>query len=204
MAHANVIELETCLEECIRYCADNAGHEFVQFYSPRLDHARDRWTESVERSDHYYLAWQKEFREDRMSWKHLAIELKKTQDALRAVNAIGYPDRIVRHWDEEILADAIREMVAYLESRKDVLDIAAGRIEILTRGLDGAHGENSQAETALKAFKRHVLFRAEAMGTLVATLGDFRVAMRRALGKRSDDYQSIRWPMSVAPDEPVL
>lgn len=204
MAHANVLELETCLDECLAYCGANPAQEFVKFYEPRLEHAKQRWYDSVEVSDAHYLAWQREFRADRVAWKKLGTELAKTQNELRKVNAVGYPDETVRHWDEEILASYVREMIDYLEQRRDVIDLAAERIEALTRVLAAAQGETSDADNALDSYKRHVLFRAEAMGTLVATIGDFRVAMRRTLGKRDEAYKGIRWPMSVMPDEPVL
>lgn len=204
MANANVLELETCIEECIAYCAAHPEHDFVAFYAPRLEHARDRWNESVALSDEHYLAWQREVREDRVAWKRLATELKATQDKLHRHNAIGFPDDTVRHWDEEILAAAVEAMLDYLRARTDVLTIAAERIEVLDRALSAAKGEDRDAETALRSFKRHVQFRAAALGTLVATIGDFRVAMRRAMGKKSEQYRSIRWPMTVAPDEPVL
>ena len=204
MAHSNVLELETCLDECLAYCATHPKHEFVAFYHPRLQQAKERWVETVEVSDYHYLAWQKEFREDRVAWRKLSTELKKTQDALRRVNAVGYDESTVRHWDEELLTDAVNELLEYLRSRVDVLDIAQERIEALERLLGAAKSEVSDADTALSAFKRHVMFRADAMGAMIATIGDFRVAMRRELGKKSDEYRSIRWPMSVAPDEPVL
>lgn len=204
MGNANVLELETCLEECIAYCAAHPKRDFVPFYAPRLAQAKQRWDESVAVSDHHYLNWQKEFREDRVQWRKLSNEYKQTQTALRRVNAVGYPEATVRYWDEEILADAVRDMVAYLDARRDVLDIAAERAELLTRSLSAAHSDDDIAEAALRQFKLHVLFRAQAMGTMSATIGDFRVAMRRAMGKKSDEYLSIRWPMTVAPDEPVL
>ena len=37
-----------------------------------------------------------------------------------------------------------------------------------------------------------------------ATLADFRVSMRRTLGKRNPEYRAVRFPLSLAPDEPVL
>lgn len=204
MANANVLELETCLDECIAYCATHQKRDFVEFYEPRLLHAKERWYESVEVSDRHYLDWQREFREDRIAWRKLATEYKATQDALRKLNAVGYPDEIVRYWDEDILTAAVEKLVGYLESRKDVISIADERIEALTRGTASAQGEDTAADAALRQFKLQVLFRAEAMGTMTSAIGDFRVAMRRSLGKKSDEYLSIRWPMTVAPDEPVL
>lgn len=204
MANANVLELETCIEQCIQWCHQNPDHDFVTFYEPRLTQAKARWYETVATSDRHYLEWQREFREDRRAWKKLATELKKTQDALRKVNAVGYPDDVVRHWDEEILAAYVEQLIGYLEARTDVLDLAAERIELLDRHLAAARGDDAETSTAFRAFKSHVLFRAEAMGTMTATIADFRVAMRRTLGKKSEKYKSIRWPMTVAPDEPVL
>lgn len=204
MANANVIELETCLEQSLAYCEANAGDDFVKFYQPRLQHAKARWDETVRESDAAYLAWHADFRDDRIRWKKLGQELKATQNMLRKVNAIGYPDATVRHWDEEILTAAVREMLDYLAARTDVLELAAERMETLTRRLDAANNAESDQEHALQKYKRHVLFRAEALLTLNSTIAEFRIAFRRQAGKRSKAYQSIRWPMSIAPDEPVL
>lgn len=204
MATANVIELEACLKDAIAFCEANPKHEFVQYFAPRLKRARAKWGGSVRDSDMHYLRWQTEVREDRVSWKRLATELKATQNQLRKLNAIGYPAEMVLYWDTEILGDAVQKMIDYLASRTDVLPMATERVETLTRLLGLAESEDSEADDALKEFKRHVLFRSEAMGTLSATLADFRVSMRRALGKRSADYQSISWPLTLAPDGPIL
>ena len=42
------------------------------------------------------------------------------------------------------------------------------------------------------------------MHELGALIGEFRVAMRRSLGKRHPDYQAIQWPYAIASDEGVL
>ena len=204
MANANVLELETCLDECLAYCEAHQKHDFVAFYFPRLAKAKRRWVETVAVSDRHYLTWQRDFRDDRIAWRKLSTEYKATQNALRRVNALGYAEETVRYWDEEILGVAVAEMIAYLEARRDVIEIADERIEALNRAMGSAELEDTAADAALRQFKLHVLFRGEAMGTMVATIGDFRVAMRRTLGKKSDEYRSIRWPMSVEPDEPVL
>ncbi len=205
MANANVLELETCLDECIAYCASHSKHDFVPFYQPRLEQAKQRWDESVAVSDRHYLAWKREFSEDRIAWRKVSTEYKATQNALRRVTALGYPEETVRYWDEEILSDAVAAMIDYLEERRDALGaLATDRIDALNRAVAAAESEDSSSDAALREFKLHVLFRAQAMGTMSATIGDFRVAMRRVLGKKSAEYQSIRWPMTVAPDEPVL
>ena len=204
MATANVIELETCLRESLEYCRTHPDHEFVQYYRPRLEHAKKKWEESVQVADRHYLQWQAEFIEDKLAWKRLGSELRATQKLLRRIGALGYPSTVVYHWDEEILTAAVEEMIDYLEERTGSIDEAQERIETLRRLLGGAQGETSSVDDALHEYNRFVLFQAEAMGTLSNALANFRVAMRRSLGKKSEEYQSIRWPITLAPDEPVL
>ncbi len=204
MSTANVIELETCLKQAIEYCETHPEYDFVEYFKPRLDLARRKWEQSVRVSDEHYLKWQTEMREDRTAWRTLATELKKTQKTLRRVNAIGFPTETVLHWDEEILTDAVQEMLDYLEARRDAIEEAGDLIDGLERRLSIAQGEESQADEAFREYNRHVLFRSAALGTLNSTIADFRDSMRRHLGKKHEDYQSIRWPMTVSPDEPVL
>ncbi len=204
MATANVIELETCLKECLDYCRAKTGEEFVDFYLPRLEHAAQKWERSVEMSDKYYLQWQKEFIEDKLAWKHLGAELRATQKMLARLGAEGYDKEIFYHWDEEILTEQVEQMIAYLSERKDVIDEAPAAIQGLQRRLDAATGETSEMDDALHEYNRHVMFRAEAMGTLSNVLSNFRESMRRQLGKKNPEYKSIRWPLTLNPDEPVL
>lgn len=204
MATANVIELETCLKQAIEYCEQHPEHEFVEYHKPRLALARRKWEQSVRVSDEHYLTWQTEVRDDKTAWRGVANELKKTQKTLRRVNAIGFPTETVLYWDEEILAAAVQEMLGYLEDRRDAIEEAAELIEALERRLSIAQGEVSQADEAFREYNRHVLFRSAALGTLSATIADFRISMRRHLGKTDEEYLSIRWPITVAPDEPVL
>lgn len=204
MGTANVIELETALKESLEYCRAHPEREFVQYYEPRLAQAKKKWEESVKLSDRHYLQWQDEFIADKIAWKRLGAELRATQKMLHRIGAIGYPTTSLYHWDEEILSALTLKMMSYLEERTDVIDGAAERLDNLKRLLEGAQGEMSEAGVALHEFNRYVLFRAEAMGTLSATLSAFRVSMRRTLGKKNPEYLSIRWPMTLSPDEPVL
>ena len=204
MGTANVIELETALEESLAYCRAHPEREFVKYYEPRLLRAKQRWDESVRLSDQHYLAWQSDFIEDKIAWKRLGAEVRATQKMLRRVGAVGYPTQSIWHWDEEILTALTLEVMEYLRGRTDVITGAGERLDNLKRLLESAQGETTEAGVALHEFSRYVLFRAQAMGTLSATLADFRVSMRRTLGKRNPEYRAVRFPLSLAPDEPVL
>lgn len=204
MAYANVIELETAVAECIAYCDTNPDADFVQTFGPRLRHAAAKFEESVAESDRHFVTWQNGLRTDKLAWKKLGKELRAAQATLARQGAVGYPDERVLHWDPEILTDAVGNMVAYLKERGKAVEGGSDHAERLESLLSSARGEKKDAGSALAEYSRLVLFRAGAMATLASTIGDFRTAMRRTLGKRHPEYAAIRWPMSVAPDVPVL
>jgi len=204
MSNANVIELERALADCIAYCRDHEDLEFVEYFQPRLEHARKKWESSSESSQREYLEWQAERIDEKVAWKRLARELKAAQTMLRKVNAIGYPDRSILYWDEEALTAEVDAMLGYLRERVDVIDGASSAADKLERLLTLATGENREEDEALHDYNRYVLFLAEALGTLNTAIADFRVSMRKNLGKEHADYRAIRWPLSVAPDELVL
>jgi hypothetical protein len=42
------------------------------------------------------------------------------------------------------------------------------------------------------------------MQDATAAIGDFRDELRQVLGSEDEEYQSIRWPYAVAPDENIF
>ena len=175
-----------------------------EYFKPRLERAREKWVESVENSDRYYLMWQKEFIEDKQSWRKLGGEFRSIQKELRQLGAEGYPTDPMYHWDEEALAAVAQTMIEYFNERRGQIPEAGEKSERLQRLAEAANDESAESGYALHEFNRHVLFRAEAMGTLSSVLSDFRQSLRRDLGKHNELYRSIRWPISLSPDERVL
>ena len=204
MGNANFIELETCLSECIEFCSANSDHEFVDIHSARLDDAKRKFEDGISQSDARFITWLNESRDEKLRWKKVGDELANVQKQLRRVNAVDFPTEVVRHWDIELLQNAVDEMVHYLEQKSDSIESASALKDGLTRVTATAQSESKQCALALDEYRRFARLRAEAFGTLSNVLGDFRKSMRRNLGKRDELYQSIRWPMSLEPDETVL
>lgn len=204
MPNANVVEIEACMTDCIAYCEANPNSDFVEYFHPRLTRAIKRFKESVEVSDAHYKAYAQEAIEDKMAWKALGRELKATQRYLGRVNAVGYPDETVLHWDVELLQAACAQMREWLEEHRDDIEEASERIDKLERLQEIAEKERFQRDEALDDFSRQAQFRGEAFGTLGATLLEFRKSMRRTLGKHHEDYKAIRWPFTLAPDRPII
>ena len=46
MANANLIEIESCLQDCVAYCEQYPEHDFVCFYSEPLQEAQKQYFES--------------------------------------------------------------------------------------------------------------------------------------------------------------
>lgn len=204
MATANVVELEACIKDCLAYCEKNSELDFVKYFQPRLQRADRKFRDSVEVSDAQYRAWAQESISDKQAWKALGRQLKATQLYLGRVNAVGYPDKTVLHWDVDLLKAAVSGMLTWLGEHAEDVEDASDHIDQLERLVEIAEKERFQRDDALDDYARHAQFRSEAFGTLGATLGDFRKAMRRTLGKHDEGYRSIRWPFSLAPDRPVL
>lgn len=204
MPNANVIELEACFEDVLRYCESHADLDFVKYYYPRLVNAWKTYNTAMKESDSKFVEWRHEEEEDRLMWKHLAVELAATQRRLRSLNAVGYPDTKIRYWDEGALAAAVNDMLAYLQERKASIEGSAEMIEKLKQKLSRASAEARDESSVFRQYQRFASNRADALGSLSAHLWDFRGAMRRQLGKTSADYAAIRWPFSLNPDDGVL
>lgn len=204
MANANVIEIEACLVDSLRFCEGHMDLEFVRHYQPRLERANHEFHESIRLSDEKWTQWQREREEDRLVWKHLANEYLGTQRKLRSLNAVGFPDAYLRHWDEQALAGFVADMIAYLEERRKSIPDAGAMSDRLQRLSNKANSENVEGNEAFKQYQRYASQRSTAFGLVGATLSDFRGAMRRHYGKRDATYQSVRWPMNLNSDETVL
>lgn len=204
MANANVIELEACVEDVLKYCDANPKTAFVQYYHPRILLAWQTYSSTMADSDAKFIQWRREEEDDRMMWKHVARELAATQRQLKRINAVGYPSKKLAHWDEEILVDAVNEMLVYLKERESVLEGAAKLEETLKQKLARAKVEQTQDSLAFRDYRRIAAARADALGSLSGNLWEFRGAMRRQAGKKDPDYTAIRWPLSMNPDDFVL
>lgn len=204
MPNANIIELETCLEDCIDYCEAHPEATYAQLFEEHLRKIRRKWRESVRVSEKHHKRWREEQRQERVAWKQLSSVLRQVQTELRRVGAIDFPSERVLYWDEELLVEAVERMKAYLREHADAIDFAQESIDRFERIEGVASSEEREAEGALKDFQRFIDLRREAMGELNAIIREFRVALRRALGKRHPDYLAISWPYSIASDEGVL
>lgn len=204
MANANVIEIETCLKEALKFCEEHQDLEFIRHYHPRLERAKKLFEDAVKASDHHWIQWQKESQEDKVVWKHMANEYLAAQRALVRQNAVGYPNVRVRHWDEEALLGYVEEMIAYLDEHKADIEDATAMSEKLQRLVGKALKENKDESEAFKNYQRYATQRSNAFGVIGSALWEFRGAMRRHYGKRNPTYLSIRWPLTLNSDETVL
>ena len=204
MPNANVIELEACFEDVLKYCDAHPELDFVKYFHPRLSHAWKIYTKAMRESDLKFVEWRHEEEEDRMTWKHLGVELASVQRQLKRLNAVGYPTQKIRHWDEPALAAVVEEMLAYLTERKTTIEGAPEMIEKLKQKVARASTEARDESVVFREYQRFASNRAEALGSMSAHLWEFRGSMRRQLGKRNADYTSIRWPFSLNPDDGVL
>lgn len=204
MPSANIIELESCIDDCIAYCDENPQSEFSTLYREKLLRARHRWEKAVRLSDEQHTKWRSEQREERLAWKHLATTLRESQKQLRSVGAKDFPDLRILYWDVEALMVHVERMQVYLRENGSDYDFTQELLDRFTREIDAATSEEREAGTALKDYQRFVDIRREAMTELGSMIGDFRIALRRGLGKRHPAYQKIHWPHAIASDEGVL
>ncbi|MEM1348181.1 MAG: hypothetical protein AAGI01_06495 [Myxococcota bacterium] len=202
--YANVVELETSIKACLEYCEAHADHPLVKMYQPRLAAAWKRYSDSIATSEVVHVKWRAEQKAERLAWKEVATALRDVQIELRRVGAIDFPDRRILYWDEEELQEVVAEMVDYLTDHAADLEEAQGWLEGFERLLGAARAERKDEADALRSFQRFVDLRREAMIELRATIGDFRAALRRTLGKKNPEYLSIYWPQAVSTDEHVL
>lgn len=203
MSNANFIELETCIEHCINYCADHQTLDFVGIYEPRLIHARARFDEGIEVSDRKYLFWQTAVAEETRAWKTVATQFKALQKDIARTGTKDFPDQSVMYWDTEILSDSVSELFEFIESFSEKEELQ-NEVDRLKRAIDSAAAKRVISTEKVSVYSRFSRMRSESLGTLNATLGDFRKSMRRNLGIDHADYQSIRWPMTLAPDDRIL
>ncbi len=204
MPNANVIELEACLEDVLKYCDANPNTAFVQYYHPRVLNSWQTYKSAMTESDAKFIQWRREEEDDRMMWKHVARELASVQRQLKRINAVGFPSEKLGHWDEEALADLVNEMLAYLQERRAALEGASKMEDGLKMKLSRAKVEDTADSLAFREYRRIASTRADALGSLSAHLWDFRGALRRQAGKRDPAYTAIRWPYSMNPDDNVL
>lgn len=205
MAQANISEVRTCIKQCLSFCETNSDREYCQRHGPKFEDVLDRLESSRLESDEYYKEWRAAIKEQHIKWREVSEELADLQDELERVNAVGFPDQQTRYWDEERLAEVVGEMVDFLESNADDIDIdVEDAVERLERKVDSARETIEREQETRDAYKRIVKKRSEAMQDAAVTIGDFRDELRQVLGADHDEYQSIRWPYSVAPDESLF
>ncbi len=204
MPNANIIELETCLADCLRVFEQNPSSDYSQLYLEPVRKVIRRWDESTKLSDMHHLRWRAEQREERVAYKHLAIALREVQRDLRRIGAIDFPVSRVMYWDQELLLQAVEQMRTYLSEQGSDIDFAQTYLDKFDRLSSYASSEARAADNTLKDFQRFVDTRRESLHEVMALISDIRVGMRRMLGKRSDVYTSIRWPYAIASDDGVL
>lgn len=204
MSVANVFELNKCLDDCIRYCEEHADRQHSAMFGPRLRKVRANFEEALKSTDRQFTQWRMESRDDKLAWKHLAKELRQTQDKLAQVGAVGYDPERVMYWSTALLIDAVKEMIVYLNERADQIEFASGQAEKLARMMDKATGEAREESSAFSNYQRFATLRSDAFSDVADSLSSFRQVLRRELGKESADYKSIRWPLTLSPDETVL
>ncbi len=202
--YANIFELNKCLKDCLAYCEEHPDREHSGFYEPLLRDAQRQLNKSTEKANKEFAEWRHENRDDMLAWKHLSKELAATQRELNRVNAIGYFDQKVNYWDRGQLLSAIDQMLTYLEKRRDDLSFAEERIDKLERQRSKALSEGTEADNALDEYVRFSKMRSEALMTTKDTIANFRKTLRRELKKTNDEYQGIRWPQQVSPDNQIL
>jgi hypothetical protein len=130
--------------------------------------------------------------------------VNSTKRRLRSINALGFLDGQVMYWDREVLSDQATLLKSYLKEHVDSIDFAQDTIDRIDRFLESAVAEHGNEDRALKDFQRFVSLRREAISEAGSVIGEFRVAMRRILGKTHPHYQGIFWPYAIASDTNVL
>lgn len=204
MSYANMFELKSCLKDAIAYCEAHAERVHSQTYTELLTKAYADLLSAVEVSNKHFTSWRVEDREDKMAWKNLAKELRETQIELARVGAVGYFDQRILYWDTDLLAAAVKEMLEYLEDRKDDLDFAQKKIDVLQRQTSQALNEDFESGQKLKQYLRFAQVRSDAMKNAINTISGFRRVLRKDLGKGSEEYLALRWPIAVASDEALI
>lgn len=204
MPNVNIADLRASLKSCVEFCREHESREYCQRHLPILERALDELRESRRQTDEYFVEWREEQREQRQSWKRLAKLLRETQDELDRVNAVGYPDQRIMYWDQELLEETVREMIGFLEGQGDEIEFAGNYSDKLERTLEGARDEDDEQSDALRAYQGRVKKRSDAMGGAAQVVADFRELLRDELGVDDPEYQSLRWPYALSPDQASL
>ena len=201
MANVNMAELRSALVSCVEFCREHDDRDYCQRHESRLERALQELDESRRETDEYFADWRVEQRQQKKAWKELAKDLREAQSELDRVNAMGYPDERVMYWDEEILEETIEEMIGYLEQHADDWEFAEDLAGTLERKLEFAHAKGEEQKDALRVYQTKVKKRSDAMGGAAQVVRDFRELLRDQLGEDDEDYESIRWPYGISPDE---
>lgn len=201
MANVNMAELRSALKSCVEFCRTHEDREYCQRHKPLLEQAWEELRESRRETDRLYADWRGQRREQRQAWKDLAKELRNAQKQLDRVNAYNYPDQRIMYWDEELLEETLEEMIEYLRDHADDYEFAEDIASTIERKLELAHDEIKDQKDALRAYRRKVKKRSDAMGHAAQVIGDFRELLRDELGEDDEEYQSLRWPFGISPDE---
>ena len=204
MSYANIFELQKSLDDCLAYCQEHPDREHVEYHAPILRKAQQTLDKTTDKAADRFTDWRMENREDQLAWKHLAKELRSVQKQLDAVNAIGYIDQKIMYWARKPLVAGVEKMMEYLRERQDVLDFAEEAADKLERQLRKARDEDKESDRALDEYLRFSKMRSDGLSKAKEAIANFRKTLRRDLGRRDEDYQSIRWPLQVAPDQRVL
>jgi hypothetical protein len=205
MPNANLIELETSMASCLSFCEANKDKvELAAMYHPRFERMISRYHEAIRASDHHHAGWQAEQREETVARKQISDLLRRTQQRLHAMGAIGFPNQRLLYWDFEELLEVVDAMQAYLAEHSDELEFASEVRERFGRLLAAAQAESQDVDGSLKRFQRFVDLRRAAINEAGSLIGEFRVGLRRTLGKTHPLYQGIYWPYSIASDENML
>lgn len=204
MTYANMFELTKSLADCLEYCREHPERDHTEFHCSLLADAQEQLERTTDKADREFVEWRMENREDMLAWKHLAGQMKAVQKELDAVNAIGYIDQKINYWNREALLEAVDEMLDYLRERTDVIDFAEKRADKLERQKRKALSEDDDSDRALDEYIRFSKMQSDGLVSAKETIANFRKVLRRDLGTDHEDYQSIRWPHQVSPDEKVL
>ncbi len=204
MPNANIIELETCLADCLHVFEQNPQAEYTKLYEEPTRKVMTRWNKAIDLSETHHIKWRQEEKEARIAYKSIALTLREVQRELRSIGAVDFPQSRVMYWDQELLLQAVDQMCTYLKEQKSDIDFADSYLERFDRLIGGATSETKEVDSTLKEFQRFVDMRRESLHEVAALIYDMRVGMRRMLGKKSDIYNQIRWPYAIASDENVL
>lgn len=204
MPHANYMELQRCLEDCITYCDEYPDRPICKRHKARLVETLEQLQRAKSITDREYASWRHEFGENKNQWKQLSKTLKEVQRELNRIDASGFPQLSVGYWDEQRLEDAVKKMQEYLEQNREEIPFADEYLDKFERMFRALNRENKQTAKAFDSFIKYTEFRRKALSQTNHVIADFRSQLRDELGEKHPEYKSIRWAHSVSPDESVL